>query len=127
MNFTTNAKILLVFLWKPSQLRRKMSKLVQLLKSHILYFMGLTPYLFPTSFSFFTFFGTDVVKTFTPFFLCLYGAFSQHLSRLDSNHRHLSDIDCSMACTACLVCFISTVNGCSKKRSLLRWALLAGT
>ncbi len=35
-----------------------------------------------------------------------------------------------MACTTCLVCFISTVNGRSKKRkkrSLLRVALVAGT
>jgi hypothetical protein len=31
-------------------------------------------------------------------------------------HRHLSKIDFLMACTACLVCFISTVNGHSKKR-----------
>ncbi len=33
---------------------------------------------------------------------------------VSDNHRHLSNIDCLMACTACLVCFISTVNGCSK-------------
>ena len=31
------------------------------------------------------------------------------------NHRHLSNIDCLMAHTACLVCFISNVNGHSKK------------
>ncbi len=31
------------------------------------------------------------------------------------DHRHLRNIDCLMAHTACLVCFISTVNGCSKK------------
>jgi hypothetical protein len=31
------------------------------------------------------------------------------------NHRHLSNIDCLMVHTACLVCFISTVNGRSKK------------
>jgi hypothetical protein len=30
-------------------------------------------------------------------------------------HRHLSNIDCLKARTACLVCFISTVNGHSKK------------
>ncbi len=29
-------------------------------------------------------------------------------------HRHLSNIDCLMANTACFVCFISTVNGHSK-------------
>ncbi len=34
---------------------------------------------------------------------------------LDLGHRHLSNIDCLMARTACLVCFISTVNGRSKK------------
>jgi hypothetical protein len=33
-------------------------------------------------------------------------------------HRHLSNIDCLMACTTCLVCFISTVNGCNKKEAL---------
>ncbi len=32
------------------------------------------------------------------------------------NHRHLSNIDCLMARTVCLVCFISTVNGRSKKK-----------
>jgi hypothetical protein len=32
------------------------------------------------------------------------------------SHRHLINIDCLMARTACLVCFISTVNGCSKKK-----------
>jgi hypothetical protein len=33
-----------------------------------------------------------------------------------TSHRDLSNIDCLKACTACLVCFISTVNGHSKKR-----------
>ncbi len=33
-----------------------------------------------------------------------------------SNHRHLSNIDRLMARTACLVCFISTVNDHSKKK-----------
>jgi hypothetical protein len=32
-------------------------------------------------------------------------------------HRHLSNIDCLTAHTAWLICFISTVNGHSKKRS----------
>jgi hypothetical protein len=32
-----------------------------------------------------------------------------------------------MTSTACLVCIISTLNGRSKKRSLGRWALVAGT
>jgi hypothetical protein len=43
--------------------------------------------------------------------------------------RHLSNIDCLMACTACLVCFISTVKGCSKKaeNALEGVALVAGT
>jgi hypothetical protein len=31
-------------------------------------------------------------------------------------HRHLRNIDCLTARTACLVCFIGTVNGPSKKR-----------
>jgi hypothetical protein len=30
-------------------------------------------------------------------------------------HRHLTNIDCLTAHTACLVCFITTVNGYSKK------------
>ncbi len=42
-------------------------------------------------------------------------------------HRHLRNIDCLMARTACLVCFMSTVNSHIKKRSLLRAALVAGT
>jgi hypothetical protein len=34
-----------------------------------------------------------------------------------NKHRHLSNIDCLKARTACLVCFISTVNGhCKKKK-----------
>jgi hypothetical protein len=32
------------------------------------------------------------------------------------NHRHLRNIDCLTARTACLVSFISTVNGCSKRK-----------
>jgi hypothetical protein len=32
------------------------------------------------------------------------------------DHRHLSDIHCLMAHPACLVCLISTVNDCTKKR-----------
>jgi hypothetical protein len=43
---------------------------------------------------------------------------------------HLRNIDCLMAHTACLVCFISTVNSHSKKRkkrSLLQAALVGGT
>ncbi len=32
-----------------------------------------------------------------------------------SNHRHLRNIDCLTVRTVCLVCFISTVNGCIKK------------
>jgi hypothetical protein len=34
---------------------------------------------------------------------------------LSKDHRHLSNIDCIMMYTTCLVCFISTVNGRSKK------------
>ncbi len=44
-----------------------------------------------------------------------------------TNHRHLSNIDCLMVQTACLVCFIGTVISCSKKRSLGRPALVTGT
>ncbi len=33
-----------------------------------------------------------------------------------SFHRHLSNIDCLTAHTACLVCFISTVNGHNKNK-----------
>jgi hypothetical protein len=33
-----------------------------------------------------------------------------------SAHRHLSNIDCLLAHAACLVCFISTVNGHTKKK-----------
>jgi hypothetical protein len=37
------------------------------------------------------------------------------LSMKENNHRHLSNIGCLKAHTACLVCFISIVNGRSKK------------
>ncbi len=37
--------------------------------------------------------------------------------KLSPDHRHLSNIYCLTAHTACLVCFISTVNGRSKKKS----------
>jgi len=46
------------------------------------------------------------------------------------SHRHLRNIDCLMVRTACLVCFINTVNSHSKKRkkrSLLQAALVVGT
>jgi hypothetical protein len=42
------------------------------------------------------------------------------VNKLNTNHRHVSNIDCLMVHTACLVCFISTVNGCSKKAKMLR-------
>ncbi len=35
---------------------------------------------------------------------------------MELHHRHLRNIDCLTACSAYLVCFISTVNGCSKKK-----------
>ncbi len=38
-------------------------------------------------------------------------------------HRHLSNIDCLMAHTACLVCFISTVNEHSKKKLKMPWKI----
>jgi hypothetical protein len=41
-------------------------------------------------------------------------------AQIGSSHRHIRNIDCLKACTACHVCFSSTVNGHSKrKRSLL--------
>ncbi len=45
------------------------------------------------------------------------------------SHRHLSNIDSLMVHTTCLVCFISTVNGCSKKKenALEDVALVVGT
>jgi hypothetical protein len=47
---------------------------------------------------------------------CIYVVGKFFCRNLDSlDHRHLRNIDCLMAHTACLVCFISTVNGCSKK------------
>ncbi len=51
---------------------------------------------------------------------------------VDRGHRHLSNIDCLTAHTACLVCFSSSVNGRSKRKrkeayQLLRPALVAGT
>jgi hypothetical protein len=44
-------------------------------------------------------------------------------------HRYLSNIDCLMVCTACLDCFISTLNGSSKKqrKKAKNVALVAGT
>ncbi len=35
-------------------------------------------------------------------------------------HRHISNIDCLAAHTACLVCFISTVNGRSEKKKPIK-------
>ncbi len=48
---------------------------------------------------------------------------------MSDNHRHLSNIDCLMVHTACLVCFISTVNGRSKikENALEDVALVADT
>ncbi len=42
-------------------------------------------------------------------------------SLVNRHHRHLSNIHCSMANTACHVCFIRAVNGCSKKRK--KWKM----
>jgi hypothetical protein len=41
-------------------------------------------------------------------------------------HRYLSNIDFLMACTAYLVCFISTVNGCSKKKEPIKTSASSG-
>jgi hypothetical protein len=40
---------------------------------------------------------------------------------IDIIHRHLSNIECLTACTACPVCFISTVNGRRKKEANYDW------
>jgi hypothetical protein len=47
----------------------------------------------------------------------------------EQDHRHLCNIDCLIARTACLVCFIGTVHGCSKERenALVDVAPVAGT
>jgi len=46
------------------------------------------------------------------------GAMFQNFTSLVTDaRRHLSNINCLMAHTACLVCFISTVNGYSKKEA----------
>jgi hypothetical protein len=57
----------------------------------------------------------------------------KHLSFIGYIHRHLSNIECLMAHTACLVSFISAVNGRNKnkikeaKNALEDVALVAGT
>ncbi len=55
--------------------------------------------------------------------------YSQCVEHLSQTHRYLSNIDCLMSHTACLVCFISTVNGHSKKKrkKATNVALVAGT
>ncbi len=42
-----------------------------------------------------------------------------HAGAVSLPHRHLRNIDCLTAHTACLVCFITTVNGCSKRKRIL--------
>ncbi len=49
-------------------------------------------------------------------------AMTLSIATLRLNHRHQSNIDCLMAHTACLVCFSSNVNGCSKK-SKMPWKM----
>jgi hypothetical protein len=39
----------------------------------------------------------------------------------DLNHKHLRNIDCLKVHTACLVCFVGTVNGHHKKEALKEW------
>ncbi len=51
------------------------------------------------------------------------GWFVEHVSQA---HRHLRNIDWLMACTACLICLVSTVSGCLKL-PLEEAALVAGT
>jgi hypothetical protein len=66
-------------------------------------------------------YGKDRFENEQQILLCLF--------LITADHRHLSNIDCLIACTACLVCFISTVNGRNKKRenALEDVALVAGT
>jgi hypothetical protein len=55
---------------------------------------------------------------------------SHNFKRYELGIDLLSNIDCLKERTACLVCFISSVNGRSKKklkRSLGRWVPVAGT
>jgi hypothetical protein len=46
-----------------------------------------------------------------------------NIVRLSNTHRHLSNEDCLKEHTACLVCFISTVNGHHQKDALKDWRL----
>jgi hypothetical protein len=39
---------------------------------------------------------------------------------MSSIHRHLTNIDCLTATTACLVCFSSTLNGRSEKKKPIK-------
>jgi hypothetical protein len=74
---------------------------------------------------------------FTPMYASLdshYNNINALMSKVEAmlhyDHRHVSNTDCLKARTACLVCFISTVNGRSKKKkklSLGRPGLVAGT
>jgi hypothetical protein len=43
-------------------------------------------------------------------------SFKKFTKTVTKTHRHLGKIDCLMACTACLLCCISTLNGHSKKK-----------
>ncbi len=47
-------------------------------------------------------------------------------TKVMSYHRHLSNTDCLMACTAYLVCFICTVNGHSKKKKPIKAGASSG-
>jgi hypothetical protein len=76
----------------------------------------------------------EVCPNFTPYLLVLFYWFLIYVYFTTSrfyaqgeDHRHLSNIDCLTARIACLVWFISTVNGRSKKWSLGRRALVTGT
>jgi hypothetical protein len=55
--------------------------------------------------------------------------FIEFLQLIVTNYRHITNIDCLTAHTACLVCFNSAVNGHSKKKikKAKNVALKAGT
>jgi len=58
-------------------------------------------------------------------FLLIFFVFSKK-TKLYFYHRHLSNIDCLTAHTACLVCFISTFNGRSKKKKSIKTGTSSG-
>ncbi len=56
-----------------------------------------------------------------PLFILTLNKFFTKVSMMRVHHRHLSNIDCLKAHTACFVCLISTVNVHHKKEALKDW------